>query len=236
MFQKDAHTQIENQYGLKGLRSQVDLSAFDAMVGFNVTQLENAILTGLGTGVLRPENLTGKCVDFGCGRGVSTAALASYGGDVTGVELDPKSIAQGRLLGFVPSDKILNLDGIDYLKSLPPNSLDFVNAAMLGPDIDGPLCRNFLLACQHALKPGGAILVTSDFGTMSTLAEVNPLSNGFVQGGVFLAIRGLEDPASAFGGNLHGLQMFEKAPTPNFGELFKGLDLGALAKKFRLEG
>jgi SAM-dependent methyltransferase len=193
MLQQDSHNQLERQYGLVGLRSRFDLTQYDPMVNFNVEQLESAILTGLSSEVLRVESLRGRVVDFGCGRGVSTALLHSYGGDVTGVELSATSVSQGKELGFVPQDRIKCTDGIEYLKSLPPKSLDLVTCSMLGPDIQGGLCRDFLEACHHALKPSGVILVTSDAGTMATLERVNPLGNGFTTKGVFLAVRGLDE-------------------------------------------
>jgi len=199
MFEVVPHTQLKSQYGLTGLREEIDISAHDAMVGFNVEQVEKALLDGLSSGVLRLEQLSGKVVDFGCGRGVSTALLASYGGDVVGVELSEHSIAQGQELEFIKGTKIVCDDGLNYLKTLPAQSLDLVNASMLGPDTAGSLCRDFLNACSHALKPGGVVLITSDFGTMATLERNNPLGTGFVRGGTFIAVRGLDEAIPLYG-------------------------------------
>ena len=193
MFQRDAHFELQTRYGLSGLRGQVDLNACDKLTQFNIEKVESTILTGLNSGVLRKEQLEGKIIDFGCGRGVSTAALSLYGGDVTGVEVCADTIAQGKKLPFVPADKILNVDGIDYLRSLPAGTLDVACSFMFGPHIDGTLCRDFLDACRHALKPGGTVLLQSDIGTLSKLLHANCLGNGFVQDDVFIAIRGIED-------------------------------------------
>lgn len=233
MFQKDAHIQLETQHGLIGLRGQIDLTAHDGMVRFNIEQIESAVLTGLNSGVLRREQLGGKIVDFGCGRGVSTAALSRYGGDVKGVELDSSSVQRGRELQFVPSEQIANGDGIQYLKSLPAGTLDVVSASMLGPDIEGSLCRDFLQACRHALKPGGTVLVTSDAGTLTALLRVNPLGNGFTQDGVFLAVRGVEE--EQLGDHLRSFN-FGAPGKSDFRTLYRDLDLSALLEKLEREG
>lgn len=233
MFQKDAHSQLEAQHGLTGLRGKIDFTAQDPMVRFNIEQIESAVLTGLTSGVLRREQLQGGVVDFGCGRGVSTALLSSYGGSVTGVEIDAKSVEQGKKLSFVPAEQIVTSNGIDYLRSLPAGSLDVVSASMLGPDIEGTFCRQFLQACEHALKPGGTVLVTSEVGTLSTLQRVNPLGNGFTQNGVFLAVRGMADDRSfdTFGSFSLGI-----SKKTDFRALSRDLDLSALLKQLNLEG
>lgn len=190
MFQLDANVQLAQQYGLPSIRESIDFANCDPMVKFNIQQVEASILAGLSSSVLRMDQLRGKILDFGCGRGVSTSVFNAYGADVVGVELNSTLVAEGVKLGFLPAEKLKSGDGIAYLKSLPAGSLDLVNASMLGPDMDGNLSRNFLQACMHALKPGGTILITSDAGTLMTLDRVNPLGNGFLTQGVFIAIRG----------------------------------------------
>lgn len=228
MFQLDTNIQLAKQYGLPSVRDRIEFASCDTMVQFNIQQVEAAVLAGLSSGVLRIEQLRGKVVDFGCGRGVSTAVFETYGADVLGVELDPTQVAKGGELGLVSPGKLKCGDGIAHLNSLTAGSLDLVNASMLGPDIDGTLCRNFLFACRHALKPGGTVLITSDAGTLETTNRVNTLSNGFITQGVFLAVRGVD---SEWQPDLPSNQLSE------FSKLtFAGVDLSAFFREFNLRG
>ena len=182
---------------------------------------------------MRLENVQGNVVDFGCGRGVSTALLASYGANVTGVEIDPQSVEEGVKLDYVPSERVVLADGIQYLKSLPANSLDFVNASMLGPDINGHFIRSFLQACQHALKPGGVVMVTSDAGTMSLIDGVSPFNNGFTQNGIFLALAPVEQTHdtgldASFGGQSKAIF--------DLGGLFDGIDVEGILEALDSRG
>jgi SAM-dependent methyltransferase len=220
MFQKDAALHLENKFGLsRSEQIKGTLADCDPMVRFNIEQLESALLSGLSSGILSPNAVRGSVVDFGCDRGSSTALLLGYGSNVTGVEINTESVQAGKSLSSFPEGKVIRTDGIAYLKSLPEASLDLVTASMLGPDIQGNLCREFLNACKHALKPEGVVLVSTDLVTMETVQRVNPLNNGFLNQGVFIAIRGMDAPR---------FDLLKPATQPkeeiDFRALFKGLN------------
>ena len=219
MFQKDDALQLENRFGLR--RSDQIKGALvdcDSMVKFNIERLESALLSGLSSGILSPKAVRGSVVDFGCGRGISTALLLGYGSNATGIEINQESVNAGQSLPIFPKGRVICADGVAYLKALPEASLDLVTASMLGPDIQGNLCREFLNACKHALKPEGVVLVSTDCGTMNTLQRVNPLNSGFLKRGVFVAIRGMDAPR---------FDLFEPATLPketiDFRELLKDI-------------
>ena len=167
------------------------------MVKFNIKECEKALHVALKYGILKSEDLrSAKIIDFGCGRGVSTALLAHYGADVTGLEISEISVNQSRDLPFVPHDRILHVDGLTHMNSLPKGSVDISHALWLGPDTGGSLIREFFSASAHCLKPGGIIIISSDPGTIDTVQKLNPLGNGFCEGNVFVAIRPIEMPSS----------------------------------------
>ncbi|MCB0355210.1 MAG: class I SAM-dependent methyltransferase [Bdellovibrionales bacterium] len=238
MLQQDANIQLQSRLGSTGLRGEIDISRLDPMAQFNIEHTEGALLTALASGILLPEQVRGKVVDFGCGSGVSTALLRGFGADVTGVEVSGDMIETARELGFVPTDRIVHGDGIAYLRSLPQGSIDFVYAAMLGPDTQGILARDLLLACKHALNPRGAIVITSDAGTLSALHMVNPLGNGYFEGHVFLAFRGIDQPSESSPLAKFAFSEPETGTggeTRDFRKIYEGLDLEALLRSLGLK-
>ena len=194
MYAPTPRETLRGKYRLNPLPASV--VEHDPMVSFNIEECEKALLVALKHGLLKPSDLNGsKTIDFGCGRGVSTALLSHYGADVTGLEISKISVTQSKELPFVPHDKIVLCDGLEYMMSLPEGTVDISHALWLGPDMSGDLTRKFFLACAHCVKPGGAIIISSDPGTIDTVQKLNPLGSGFCEGNVFVAIRPVEMPS-----------------------------------------
>lgn len=125
----------------------------------------------LKSSLIDKSHIRGKILDFGCGFGGSTAVLGIYQGDVTAVDLAGFQHHLAKAL----ANKIIRVNGVEYLSKLPANSLDLITAFMIGPEfVYHGICKDFYLAAQQALKPDGRILVTSDYETIATLSKISP--------------------------------------------------------------
>jgi 2-polyprenyl-3-methyl-5-hydroxy-6-metoxy-1,4-benzoquinol methylase len=109
---------------------------------------------------LRPEDRT---VEFGCGTGrLITLPLRAWGYDVTGVDLDERSIEHGReLLGEAGLDPEA-LQATD-LRELP-GPFDAVIASEILEHLDDDELRDSLALIHERLVPGGKLLVTTPNG------------------------------------------------------------------------
>jgi SAM-dependent methyltransferase len=109
---------------------------------------------------LRPED---RVVEFGCGTGrLITLPLRAWGYDVTGVDLDDRSIEYGRALlreaGLEP-DALQTVD----LRDLP-GPFEAVIASEILEHLDDDELRTSLDLIRDRLVPGGKLLVTTPNG------------------------------------------------------------------------
>jgi len=109
---------------------------------------------------LRPDERT---VEFGCGTGrLITLPLRSWGYDVTGVDLDERSIDYGRtLLGEAGLDPNA-LQTVDLAEV--PGSLGAVIASEILEHLDDRELDASLALIRERLAPGGKLLVTTPNG------------------------------------------------------------------------
>jgi SAM-dependent methyltransferase len=134
---------------------------------FEVMHAQEAIIAASEAGLLLKSHLSGKVLDFGCGLGGGALVLSYNGANVTAIDIDSKPIEEFSKYNLIDSVKIIQGDGIAYMDNLPENSLDLVTAFIFGPDFEGSLIRRFFATANHAMKPKGRILITSETGTLS---------------------------------------------------------------------
>jgi SAM-dependent methyltransferase len=109
---------------------------------------------------LRPED---RVVEFGCGTGrLITLPLRAWGYDVTGVDLDERSIEHGRELLREANLDENALQAID-LEELP-GPFDAVIASEILEHLDDDELRESLALIHDRLVPGGKLLVTTPNG------------------------------------------------------------------------
>ena len=109
---------------------------------------------------LRPEDRT---VEFGCGTGrLITLPLRAAGYDVTGVDLDERSIEHGRELLAEAGIEPEALQATD-LAALP-GPFDAVIASEILEHLDDDELRDSLALIHDRLVPGGKLLVTTPNG------------------------------------------------------------------------
>lgn len=120
---------------------------------------ELAMLTELGVGP-SPER---KVLDFGCGNGVASYALARAGFDVTGLDS-----SKGRLAGLGAARKLNGLDGVK-IRFLPQSgeklpfaddAFDVVYIREVLHHIQG--LADFLREVRRILRPGGLVACLRD--------------------------------------------------------------------------
>lgn len=95
------------------------------------------------------ETVDGKRVlDFGCGFGHQSAALAQLGAVVTGLETNRKTLERARQL----------YPNVTFTDHIPDGSFDYVISQNAMEHYHDP--KAVLLAMKRALAPGGALLIT----------------------------------------------------------------------------
>lgn len=102
-----------------------------------------------------PKDARQRCLDAGCGRGGTAAAVQSFGwGDVTGVDIDEASIREART-----RYPLVNFHAMDIVQTGPvfPQAFDLIyalNSFYAFPD--QPLA---LRSLRKAIRPGGTLAI-----------------------------------------------------------------------------
>jgi ubiquinone/menaquinone biosynthesis C-methylase UbiE len=101
---------------------------------------------------------TAPALDFGCGVGRLTRALAAYFPESCGVDISPTMIALAQELNDdLPQCRFL-LNEDDRLKSFPENSFAFVYSSIVLQHIPEPYSLKYLGNLVRVLKPGGVLV------------------------------------------------------------------------------
>ena len=181
----------EKRFGIKLLH--IDSRRYHALnpiQKFEVIHAEEAVIAASKAGLLLKSHVSGKVVDFGCGLGGGALVLSYNGADVTAIDIDSKSIEEFRRYNLIDPVKIIQGDGITYMDTLSEDSLDLVTAFIFGPDFEGSLIQRFFATANHALKPDGRILITSETGTLSLVERNCPQGYGYFVSRDIFVVRG----------------------------------------------
>lgn len=162
----------------------------DVLQKFGARVSARAIQLAVGMGYVNPDRM-GRIIDFGAGSGGPTFALVglgnAVGSRVEAVENNQQSAQKIIDSAILPEDQVHITDGLAYLGSAQSKdeSFDLVTAFMLGPDMEGSLFRRLAKASSTTLSGDGKLLITSDFGTLSTVKAISEQSGAkynFVHG------------------------------------------------------
>jgi ubiquinone/menaquinone biosynthesis C-methylase UbiE len=97
-------------------------------------------------------------LDFGCGVGRLTRALAEYFPECCGVDISPTMIALAQELNRnLPQCRFL-LNDDATLKGWPDNSFGFIYTSIVLQHIAEPYSRKYIAELIRLLKPGGALV------------------------------------------------------------------------------
>jgi SAM-dependent methyltransferase len=125
----------------------------------------------------------GRALEFGCGAGRLSFALARHFDHVTGVDISAPMLERARDHG-IPEPCTLLLQDSPDLPDVPPAAFDFVLSMLVIQHIPPPLGRRYLSALARRVAPGGVLLCQVPYG----FARVPP---GSPTGGARRAFRRL---------------------------------------------
>ena len=100
----------------------------------------------------------GKALDFGCGVGRLSQALADYFESVVGVDVSPTMIRLARELNFNGDQVEFLLNQVDDLSALESGAFDFVNSLITLQHIPPEVTKSYLREFLRILKPGGILM------------------------------------------------------------------------------
>lgn len=99
-----------------------------------------------------------RALDFGCGVGRLTRALAAHFTAVDGVDAAPSMIEQARALGRDIGECHYLLNEADNLQILPSEHYDFIYSAITLQHLAPALIESYLGELARVLAPGGVLL------------------------------------------------------------------------------
>ena len=113
----------------------------------------------------------GRVLDFGCGAGRLSQALAPHAGEVVGVDVSEPMLATARRLNTRPNCRFVLNDATD-LAQFETGSFDLVYTSLVLQHLPRPLIEGYLAEFHRVLAPGGAAmlqLATTPRGTLRGL-------------------------------------------------------------------
>jgi ubiquinone/menaquinone biosynthesis C-methylase UbiE len=101
---------------------------------------------------------SGQALDFGCGVGRLTQALAKYFSQVDGVDIAPSMIEQANKLNQFPEKIHYHVNSQPNLELFSDNSFDLVFTVITLQHIYPSYTKNYLKEFLRILKPGGILI------------------------------------------------------------------------------
>jgi ubiquinone/menaquinone biosynthesis C-methylase UbiE len=125
---------------------------------FATGRKEVGVVLGYVAGMSVFINRTLPALDFGCGVGRLTRALAEYFPECCGVDISPTMVRMAQELNRdLPRCRfLLNEDA--RLKGLPDNYFGFIYTSIVLQHIAEPYSRKYIEELVRVLKPGGALV------------------------------------------------------------------------------
>lgn len=103
----------------------------------------------------------GRALDFGCGIGRLTQALAEYFDSVDGVDISSSMIAEAQKLNRFPARVAYHLNVRNDLGLFSSSQYDFIDSVIVLQHMPAALQRNYIGEFLRLLKPGGAAFFQS---------------------------------------------------------------------------
>jgi SAM-dependent methyltransferase len=97
----------------------------------------------------------GKALDFGCGVGRLSAALAAYCAEVHGVDISPSMVEHARRVNRCPDKCQFHLNSSSDLALFPMGSFDFVYSNIALMHIEPRFSKGYMAEFMRVLRPGG---------------------------------------------------------------------------------
>jgi len=100
-------------------------------------------------------------LDFGCGVGRLTAALAEHFGTVTGVDISPSMLSHARALHASNSRCCFVYNDRPDLSMFPDDSFDLVYSSLVLQHVAPALSDSYLAEFVRVVRPGGSIAIVA---------------------------------------------------------------------------
>jgi SAM-dependent methyltransferase len=110
-----------------------------------------------------------RALDFGCGVGRLSGALARYFTEVVGVDISEPMLERARALDRTEGRCRFVLNEAPDLALFPDSSFDLVFSSIVLQHLSPPLARGYLREFVRVLRPGGAIVVDMPARTVPSL-------------------------------------------------------------------
>ncbi|MFC4562100.1 methyltransferase domain-containing protein [Nocardiopsis mangrovi] len=101
----------------------------------------------------------GHALDFGCGAGRLSNALAAHFGRVTGVDISAPMLAEARRLDRSGGRVVFRLNEAPDLASFADDSVDLVYTDLVLQHLPPPLAAGYLAEFARVVRPGGAMVI-----------------------------------------------------------------------------
>ena len=111
-----------------------------------------------GIARLAPALSTRRALDFGCGVGRLTQALAAYFDDVRGIDVAPSMIARARQEHLAPECCHFEVNRRPHLRRFDDGTFDLVYSRLVLQHIPPRLVRRYLPEFVRVLAPGGLLV------------------------------------------------------------------------------
>lgn len=98
-------------------------------------------------------------LDFGCGVGRITAALATYFGTVTGVDISPPMLERARVINSANPRCRFVLNAGPDLAAFDDQSFDLVYSSLVLQHLPPALAAGYLAEFIRVIRPGGAVVI-----------------------------------------------------------------------------
>ena len=113
----------------------------------------NGLLAKLAT--LKPALPRSRALDFGCGVGRLTQALAGHFTEVHGVDISPSMIGHANRFNRQPEKCTYHVNPENNLALFPANHFDLIYSSITLQHIEPRFAKNYIREFVRVLKPGG---------------------------------------------------------------------------------
>ena len=107
---------------------------------------------------LTPACRGGRALDFGCGIGRITQALAAHFSEVIGVDVAPSMIEQATALNRIPDRCTFQVNRSVHLRCFATNSFDFVYSRLVLQHMPTEMAAGYLAEFVRVMTPGGLLV------------------------------------------------------------------------------